>query len=60
MMILIVSNDMCWDEFNNFCKGVFRNPYSFIAINKNVDMLNDKYIINFNKVFIPSDFILEK
>ena len=34
----IVSNDMCWDEFNHFCKGVFRIPYSFIAINKDVDI----------------------
>ena len=23
----IVSNDMCRDEFNNFCKGVCRIPY---------------------------------
>ena len=56
----IVSNDMCWDVFNNFCKGVFRIPYSFIAISKDVDMLNGEYIINFNKVFIASDFISEK
>ena len=38
----IVSNDMCWDELNNFCKGVFRIPYSFIAITKDVDVLNGK------------------
>ena len=35
----IVSNDMRWDEFNNFCKGEFRIPCSFIAINKDVDVV---------------------
>ena len=45
----IVSNDMYWNEFNNFCKGVFRIPYSFIAINKDVDVVNGKYIINLKK-----------
>ena len=54
----IVSNDMCWREFNNFCKEVYRIPYSFIAINKDVDVLNGKYIVNFNKAyFIHHNFI---
>ena len=49
---------MCWREFNNFCKEVYRIPYSFIAINKDVDVLNGKYIVNFNKAyFIHHNFI---
>ena len=49
----IVSNDMCWNEFNIFCKGVFKIPYSFIAINKNVDVLNGKYIKKLIKHLFP-------
>ena len=53
----IVSNDMSWDEFNNFCEEVFNFPYSFIAINKDADVENGRYIQNFNKVFIPNNFL---
>ena len=48
---------MSWDEFNNFCEEVFNFPYSFIAINKDADVENGRYIQNFNKVFIPNNFL---
>ena len=53
----IISNDMSWEEFNSFCQEVFRTKYSFVAINKDANVLDGKYYKNLNTMFIPKNFV---
>ena len=55
----IVSNDMSWDEFNNFCEEVFNFPYSFIAINKDADVENGRYIKTSTKFLFLTIFFIK-
>lgn len=52
----IISNDMSWEEFNSFCQEVFKTNYSFVAINKDANVLDGKYYKNLNELYIPKKF----
>ena len=52
----IISTDMDWKEFSEFCKDTFNKPHSFIVINRESDIFQGKYQSNFNRVYIPNKY----
>lgn len=53
-----ISQDMDWEEFNQFCDNVFKRQHSYIIINKALAADEGRYQENFNKIYVPTKFIL--
>jgi hypothetical protein len=43
-----VNTDMTYEEFYNMCANCWRNPYSFLVINKDMQISNGRYRCGFN------------
>ena len=50
-----VVNDMTWTEFKKFAS--ISQPYEFIVLNKDKNVMEGKYMKNLNTVYIPKKFL---
>lgn len=51
-----ISKDMDWEEFREFCNTVWKEPFGYVVINKNLPPTEGKYQANFNQIYIPKTF----
>src|ERR1044072_967035 len=51
-----ISKDMDWEEFREFCNTVWKEPFGYVVINKNLPPTEGKYQANFNQIYIPKKF----
>jgi transposase InsO family protein len=53
----IVSGDMPYQEFNQFCQNVWQQDHGYIIINRTHSPLEGRYMANFEHVYLPENYV---